>query len=112
MARPYIGDELNLEGRWQAYPQGDTETPFNLYTVVNERFNLYEIKADFLPVHLSLDPQESPLPGHLFLAKAAKLARLLDIEQKLNEWHQNLLPGARIANDEEEALAAPLIDLQ
>ena len=110
--RPYTVDELNLEGRWQAYPQSDIETPFNLFTVVNERFKLYEIKADFLPVHLSLDPQESPLPGHLFLDRTAKLARLRDLEQRLHEWHQNLPAGARIASDEGEAAAAPLVDLQ
>ncbi|KAK5081148.1 hypothetical protein LTR05_007942 [Lithohypha guttulata] len=109
--RPFVDNELQYQTVWRPYPDLGPEAPLCQFMINDARFDLSEITAELVPLSLSGDPQDSPLPGHIILDKVEKQVRLGEVEARLLTWQRSLPPGTRI----EDALGAfatsPLVDL-
>lgn len=109
---PYEQQDLPTEAFWQPYPKAGPRVAFSPRSINNERFRLYTIMADALPVVLTGNPQDSPFPGQAILHSDAKMERLQDIESRLLAWYESLHPQAVYEPDSPSDPAVPLIDLQ
>lgn len=112
VASPYDGDELLQTAVWQAYPQSDDEVSFLSHSVNEERYQLYTIVANMLPIVLSGNAADSPLPGLEILDPVAKLDGLRNVEKALLQWYQDLPPMLQYDSETPTPLADPQVNLQ
>jgi hypothetical protein len=109
---PYIGEDLLTETLWQPYPMIEPTAMFHSLSLNDERFRLYAIAADLLPIVLSGNPEDSPLPGHAILDVVAKLDRLRDIDHRLLDWYRDLPLRIQVEANGPSPPAGPQVDLQ
>ena len=109
---PHEGPELLEEGQWQAYPNPGPIVACCHLAINHERMRLYTVAVELIPLVLSGNPQDSPLPGQSILDPVVKLQRLDDIEQKLLQWYQQLPAGAKVECETDSPPAGPLANLQ
>ena len=97
---------------WRPFPQDGPSIPVLANLIDIQRYQLYRIAAELLPLVLSGNADDSPLPGQVFLELAVKQDRLNDIERRMREWYQNL-PYQLKVNDRMKAfITDPVITLQ
>ena len=109
---PHEGPELLQKAEWRPYPKPDAAVTFFPLAINEERYRLYTIAADLLPLVLSGTPEDSPLPGHAVLDRVAKLDGLGDIEQRLLKWYRHLRPEAQVDVKKASRVSGPQVDLQ
>lgn len=109
---PYLGEDLVKETLWQPYPMIEPTAMFHSHTINDERFRLYVIAADLLPIVLSGNPEDSPLPDHVILDVVAKLERLREIDHRLLDWYHHLPSRVQVEAKGPSPPAGPQVDLQ
>lgn len=107
--RPYTAEDLQTRAVWTPYPRsGPTAwyVPHGLYAV---KFDLREIGAHIVPVMLSGDPEDSPMPGHTTLDNTERLRQLEELSTQLHGWRDELPSYARL--DMELVLSWSLLEV-
>lgn len=94
--RPYSEADLQTTSEWKPYPRTGPTATFNPAGLYGVKFDLREIGADILPVMLSGDPEDSPMPGHVTLDLVTRIGRLAALSERLRAWKDDLPPYARI----------------
>lgn len=107
VGRPYQKNGLEHEDMWCPYPRADPQISYNARRIDDAGFSLYVIGVDICSVILSGNPQDSPLPGHIILEPAERLARAHSIEHDLLAWQDDLPP---ILPD--QLMSGPAMNLQ
>ena len=113
--RPYVGTELEATGIWRPYPlPASLKASFLPSRECEERFNLFEIIADTLPILLSGSETDSPLSGHVVLDRQEKLDAVRRIDERLLAWMQCLPSEMKLDPEAMGYLtpAIPVVDLQ
>lgn len=89
------------------------EINVNVNVAARATLRLYTIAADLIPVLLSGNPGESPLPGFIELDQEAKVFRLYDVADKLIKWRKELPSEISLEDGREQSnVAGPVVDLQ
>lgn len=93
--KPYSAEQCQITEIWRPYPKMRPEVVFNPYGLRDARFDLRDIGADIVPILLSGDPDDSPVPGRMMLDGKATTKRLEELLQRLHQWKDNLPAYAR-----------------
>lgn len=109
---PYEGRELRVTGLWQPYPRPEPEVTYFPLISQQQRFELYTIAVELLPLVLSGNPTDSPMPGIVVLDTNAKLDRLREAEEKFTGWYQHLPVEMDLDMSMSTPLAGPVVDLR
>jgi hypothetical protein len=104
--------ETSETAEWRPYPQPGPSIGIDESTIDFERYQLYAIAANLLPLVLTANPTDSPLPGHPILDRASKQGKLLDLEVQFLEWYNRLPSHIELPEDSSVPLAGPILDLQ
>lgn len=105
--------ESNLlqEVAWQPFPQTGPSRLVLANLVDFQRYQLYRIAADLLPLVLSGNADDSPLPGHTVLEPVVQQNRLKTIEQRMWEWYQNLPYQLKVNDETKASITDPVLTL-
>jgi hypothetical protein len=111
-----IFDDYEDHGRseeceWRPYPQAGPRMVIPANAIDAERYQLYTIAADLLPLVLNANPADSPLPGHPVLNQGSKRERLHEIELQFLEWLNRLPTHIKQVEGSALPLAGPVLDL-
>lgn len=109
IARPYTEQDLHTSFVWRPYPKLGPDARFNTFGLYAAKFDLREIGADIVPVMLSGDPDDSPVPGHIILDRKLRIEKLRYLLDRLHAWHDDLPSYARI--DSESTPAWSLVEV-
>ena len=90
IAKPYNIEQLHATEVWQPYPKRGPDVRFNPYGLHDAKFELRKIGARIVPVLLSGDPDDSPVPDQLNLDRHARMERLEELMSRLHQWRENL----------------------
>lgn len=105
--RPWQKGQLEHEGIWCPFPRAEPQIPFSPRHIDDAGFSLYVIGADICSVILSGNPQDSPLPGHVILEPAERLAKAHSIDKDLLAWQDDFSPALT-----DPPLCGPAMNLQ
>ena len=79
--------------------------------IASQRYYLYRIAADLLPLVLSGNADDSPLPGYTVIELSIQQHSLCDIEQRLRDWYQDLPPQIKRNDRTKASITDPLVNL-
>ncbi|KAK5053935.1 hypothetical protein LTR84_001897 [Exophiala bonariae] len=86
----YTESELRMQTLWQPCPGTESKVVIHPCLIDAERFRLFVIASRTLPVVLSGNAQDSPLPNYVILDRQERQDRLTEIEEQLLQWYQEL----------------------
>jgi hypothetical protein len=97
--RPHNSEHCEMTEVWRPYPKIGPEVQYHLYGLRESKFDLRDIGADIVPVVLSGDPDDSPVPGQICLDRKARMVRLQELLHRLEQWKEQLPTYAVINAD-------------
>ena len=108
----HVVEEILKEAEWKAYPTAVKAVTFFPFIIHEQRYHLFTIAAELLPLVINGNPQDSPLEGHAVLEPITMLDQLSEIEQKLQKWYRHLPTEAKADIVNETPVSGPVLDMQ
>lgn len=111
LEKPYTIEQLHVTEVWHPYPKGGPDVKFNPYGLHDAKLELRKVGADIVPVLLSGNPDDSPVPDRINLDRQARMARLEELMSRLRTWHESLSPYAQCDTTSTVTPAWSLVEL-